>query len=80
MTQVEIELFKGWIAGQLKTRNLTPEHFAPDGYRRDGIKKFVQDETRCASIEVRDTLAKGLGYQDFIGLYEDYKTQEGGEV
>jgi hypothetical protein len=78
MTQVEIEHFKGWIAGQLEARNLTPEHLAANGYRRDGIKKFVQDDTRSASIEVRDTLAKGLGYQDFISLYEDYKAQGGG--
>jgi hypothetical protein len=79
MTNMERERFKGWIAGQSKTWGLTPEDLTSNRLRREGIKAFLQDYTRCASIvEVRDALANILGYQDFISLYEDYKTQAGG--
>jgi hypothetical protein len=73
MTNTERELFKAWITSRLEARNLTPEKLAPDTYRRESIKNFIKDRSRCAGIEVRDTIAKGLGYQDFVSLYEDYK-------
>ncbi|MDR1252862.1 MAG: hypothetical protein LBK62_11980 [Treponema sp.] len=78
MTEIERLRFKDWIAGRFVARKLAPENLAHDVYHRNSIKEFVQDDKRCASIEVRDAIAKGLGYRDFIGLYEDYKTQEGG--
>jgi hypothetical protein len=78
MTKTERERLKNWIAGQFEARNLTPEYLEDKGYHRESIKKFLQDYRKSVSMEVRDTIAKGLGYQDFIGLYEDYKKQAGG--
>jgi hypothetical protein len=78
MTKTERERLKNWIASQFEARNLIPEYLEDEGYHRESIKKFFQDYRKSAGIEVRDIIAKGLGYQDFIGLYEDYKTQEGG--
>jgi hypothetical protein len=79
MSPAEMEHFKDWIADRLKTRNLTPMNLAPDGYRREDIESFIEkSDTRRSTSHVRDIIAKGLGYQDFLGLYEDYKRREGG--
>jgi hypothetical protein len=78
MTPAEVERFKGWISGRLEARNLTPENLTYSNYNRKIIEKFLQERTQSVNQTVRDIIAKGLGYQDFAGLYEHYKKREGG--
>jgi hypothetical protein len=78
MTDIEKRRLKTWIEIRLEGRRLTPKNLASNDARRKRIENFLHSDSPCASTEIRDALAKGLGYQDFVSLYEDYKAQEGG--
>jgi hypothetical protein len=69
--------FNDWVAGRLETQNLIPEKLAPESYLRNSVENFykkgkLQRGTKCRW----DIIAKGLGHQNFFGLYEDYKKLE----